>query len=253
MFKTKLAAAILCGLTILGILGAPAAASVSVSTNTETVTQVFSPAATPEVPVTTEKVAGLTSVTVTPYPSAYGSLSGISSAFYGSAGYWPGLCQANGISNCDLLDVGQQVSVPSSPPTGSAPSRPATNTASRSAPIPAANSSRAQTIVNYALAQVGKPYSWAAAGPYSFDCSGLVMMALRQVGVNVPHQDQSILYSGLGYTVSRDNLQAGDIVWPWAGHVFVYIGNGKIVEAAGYGLGVKVNNLYAFMTAKRYV
>jgi cell wall-associated NlpC family hydrolase len=115
------------------------------------------------------------------------------------------------------------------------------------------SSGRAQAIVDYALAQVGKPYVWAAAGPYSFDCSGLVMMALAQIGVRVPHQDQGILYSGQGYPVSRANLQPGDVVWPWAGHVFIYIGNGKIVEAAGYGTGVIVNNLYAFSSARRYV
>ncbi len=122
--------------------------------------------------------------------------------------------------------------------------------AAASAPAP---SSGAQAIVNYALAQVGKPYSWAAAGPYAYDCSGLVMMALAQVGVRVPHQDQQILWSGQGYPVSRDNLRAGDIVWPYAGHVFVYIGNGKIVEAAGYRSGVIINNLYAFSWARRYV
>ena len=108
----------------------------------------------------------------------------------------------------------------------------------------------AQRIVNYALAQVGKPYRWAAAGPYAFDCSGLVMRALAQVGVSVPHQDQQILYSGKGYAVSRANLRPGDVVWPYRGHVFIYIGNGKIVES-GRG-GVKINNLYAFMTARRY-
>jgi cell wall-associated NlpC family hydrolase len=107
--------------------------------------------------------------------------------------------------------------------------------------------------VNFALAQVGKPYVWAAGGPNAYDCSGLVQAALRQVGVSVPHQDQSILYSGQGYAVSRANLQPGDIVWPYNGHVFIYIGNGRIVEAAGYGIGVIQNNLYGFMAARRYV
>jgi cell wall-associated NlpC family hydrolase len=194
------------------------------------------------------------SVTVTPYPSQYGSLSNISNAFYGSTGYWPGLCQANGIANCNMIQVGQQIKVPGTPPQGSAPRTGTTASRSGGAVAQApANSSAAQTIVNFALAQVGKPYVWAAGGPWAYDCSGLVQAALAQVGVSVPHQDQGILYSGKGYAVSRDNLQPGDIVWPYNGHVFIYIGSGRIVEAAQPGVGVIQNNLYGFMAARRYV
>lgn len=185
-------------------------------------------------------------ITTQQFPSKYGSLSGISEVVYNNAGYWPGICQYNNIKNCNQIDVGQSIFVPTLPVASSTPPPVTKSTAD-------ANASKAQRIVNYALAQVGKRYNWASAGPYAFDCSGLVMMALAQVGVSVPHQDAQILYSNKGVRVSRNNLQPGDIVWPYIGHVFIYIGNGRIVEAAGYKYGVITNNLYSFYAAKRFV
>jgi len=246
MNRNRLVATLLSGLITIGILGLPTHAFAAQSPQAAAPVSSITEVANLSTSVENKTVASDTSVTVTPYPSPYGSLSGISQAFYGDISHWPGLCSSNGIANCDLLYVGQSIRVPTTAPVGPAP-------APAPAQAPANNSSRAQRIVNYALAQVGKPYVWAAAGPYAFDCSGLVMRALEQVGVYVPHQDQSILYSGQGYAVSRDNLQPGDIVWPYNGHVFVYIGNGKIVEAANPAQGVIVNNLYSFMAARRYV
>lgn len=260
MSRTRLVATLMCGLITVGILATPSAAIATSSP--QQATQVVQ-LGTADVTKVTDSVESKTvalvdsSVSVTPYPSEYGSLSNISNVFYGSPGYWPGLCQANGIANCDAIQIGQQITVPTTAPVASAPVRASSQTASRAAaPAPqaqAANSSGAQAIVDFALAQVGKSYVWAAAGPWAFDCSGLVMQALAQVGVYVPHQDQGILYSGKGWPVSRDNLQPGDIVWPYNGHVFVYIGNGRIVEAASPRVGVIENNLYGFMAARRFV
>lgn len=259
MSRTRLVATLMCGLITVGILATPHAALAASSPQTTQVVQL----GTASVAKITNSVDSKTvavldsSVTVTPYPSESGSLSNISNQFYGSPGYWPGLCQANGIANCDAIQIGQQIKVPTTAPVASAPVRTATQTASRAAaPAPQAQqaaSGNAQAIVNYALAQVGKPYVWAAAGPWAYDCSGLVMQALAQVGVYVPHQDQGILYSGKGWPVSRGDLQPGDIVWPYNGHVFVYIGNGRIVEAASSRVGVIENNLYGFMAARRFV
>ena len=44
--------------------------------------------------------------------------------------------------------------------------------------------------VNYAEAQIGKPYLFGATGPDAFDCSGLVMMAYRSAGVNIARTSQ---------------------------------------------------------------
>jgi cell wall-associated NlpC family hydrolase len=72
-------------------------------------------------------------------------------------------------------------------------------------------SGKAPAAVEAALSKVGAPYSYGATGPSSFDCSGLVMWAMRQAGVSVPHS--SYAQYGLGQSVSRDQIQAGDLVF----------------------------------------
>lgn len=105
--------------------------------------------------------------------------------------------------------------------------------------IPTANSIGAQAL-QYALTRRGDPYVWGAAGPSSFDCSGLVMWAYAQVGISLPH------YTGaqwtMGIHVSRSQLQPGDLVFFYAdlGHVGLYIGNGLMVDAPDFGQDVKV-------------
>src|SRR5436309_13571890 len=54
----------------------------------------------------------------------------------------------------------------------------------------AAPNQAAQTAVNTALAQVGKPYVWGGAGPNSFDCSGLVQYSYKAAGVSLPHSSR---------------------------------------------------------------
>lgn len=265
MSRSRLVATLTCGLITLGILATPVGAANAAQGSPQSATQVVQLGTAKVVKAfetsvnkkSAVEVVADSSVTVTPYPSKYGSLSNISNAFYGNPGHWPGLCQANGIANCNMIAVGQKIKVPTAAPQGTAPVRSGSGSASRSGSAVAqaapAASGRAQTIVNFALAQVGKPYVWAAGGPNAYDCSGLVQAALARVGVYVPHQDQAILYSGQGYAVSRGNLQPGDIVWPYNGHVMIYIGNNRVVEAASSRVGVIQNNLYGFMAARRYV
>jgi cell wall-associated NlpC family hydrolase len=107
-----------------------------------------------------------------------------------------------------------------------------------------ASSSVAQTALKIALAQVGKPYAWAGAGPSSFDCSGLVVYAFARAGHSgLPH------YSGdlarVGVAVSLVSIRPGDIV-AWPGHVALYAGNGNIVAATHPGSTVKVQSLSWF-------
>ena len=47
------------------------------------------------------------------------------------------------------------------------------------------------SVVDYAMSRIGCPYEWGAEGPNSFDCSGLVTWAYRQIGMYVPHQSES--------------------------------------------------------------
>ena len=106
-------------------------------------------------------------------------------------------------------------------------------------------SGRAAAAVQYALAQVGDAYVWAAAGPSAFDCSGLTMMAWAQAGVSLPHSSR--MQFGSGAPVSSDNLQPGDLVFYYSpiSHVSIYIGNGLIVDAANPGAGVRVAGVFS--------
>ena len=119
-----------------------------------------------------------------------------------------------------------------------------------------ASSSAAQTAVDTALAQLGDPYVWAAAGPDSFDCSGLTQYAYKAAGVSLPHSSQT--QSTMGTAVAKADLRPGDLVFFYSpvSHVGMYIGDGKIVHAPTAGDVVKVTNLSSmpsYNTARRLV
>jgi cell wall-associated NlpC family hydrolase len=107
-------------------------------------------------------------------------------------------------------------------------------------------SAAARTAVRKALAQVGKPYVFATAGPSTYDCSGLTMVAWAAAGVSIPHQS-SAQYQ-LGSAVSIDQLAPGDLVFFYQDlhHVGLYIGNGQMVHAPTTGDVVKVTAVSAF-------
>lgn len=115
-----------------------------------------------------------------------------------------------------------------------------------SGPLPNVPASgRAAVAIRYAMAQVGKSYVYGAAGPNSFDCSGLTMRAWGAAGVGLPHSSRA--QRGSGMSVSSSQLQPGDLVFYYSpiSHVGMYIGNGMIVHAANPGAGVRVSPLYS--------
>jgi cell wall-associated NlpC family hydrolase len=134
--------------------------------------------------------------------------------------------------------LGTPVPAGFSAPAGS----PAASTAGASA-APAytapAGSGVGAAALQAALSKVGSPYVYGAAGPDSFDCSGLVMWAYAQAGVSVPRTSGA--QAGVGSAVSQSDLQPGDIVvFYGGGHVGLYAGNGMVVHAPTEGDVVKV-------------
>ncbi len=109
--------------------------------------------------------------------------------------------------------------------------------------------SKVETVISFALAQQGKPYVWAADGPNSFDCSGLVLAAYATVGIELYH------YTGVqmtkGTKVARSELRRGDIVFPTAGHVGIYLGDGKLIHASSGRGRVVVDSSFTYYTARR--
>lgn len=103
--------------------------------------------------------------------------------------------------------------------------------------------SAATVALNFALAQVGKPYSWGGNGPNSYDCSGLTKAAYKQAGISLPRTTYTQI--GVGTPVSLSDLQPGDLVFYYSGitHVGIYIGNGRIVHAANTKRGIVTDSV----------
>jgi cell wall-associated NlpC family hydrolase len=120
------------------------------------------------------------------------------------------------------------------------------SSADRGSRIPVGNlpapSGKAKAAVDAAMAQQDKPYVWGAAGPGSYDCSGLTMYAWGVAGVGLPHQ--SAEQYGYGTHVPPDlaYLKPGDLLFFYSPihHVAMYIGNGLMVHAPTSGDVVRV-------------
>jgi cell wall-associated NlpC family hydrolase len=105
-------------------------------------------------------------------------------------------------------------------------------------PVHAGNSA-AQKAIDFATAQLGKPYVTNAAGPNVFDCSGLTMRAWQAAGVSLPHN--AAAQYGYGTHVSIADLQPGDLIFLYRpiGHVEIYVGNNLAISAPDTGDHVK--------------
>jgi cell wall-associated NlpC family hydrolase len=94
-----------------------------------------------------------------------------------------------------------------------------------------------------ALRYLGVPYVWGGASPGGFDCSGLVMYVYSQLGISLPH-----------YTVAQWNATMpisspapGDLVFfNGLGHVGIYIGGGRFVDAPHTGSVVRIDSMSGF-------
>ncbi|WP_136192953.1 C40 family peptidase [Actinomyces procaprae] len=113
--------------------------------------------------------------------------------------------------------------------------------------VPAGLDARRRAVVTFGLQQLGDRYVWGAEGPDSWDCSGLVQGAYRQIGVELPHSSE--VQRGAGREVSAEEALPGDIMW-WPGHVAIYLGDGELVGAQTPAQGVVRIPVYG---APRYI
>ncbi len=118
------------------------------------------------------------------------------------------------------------------------------NTGASSAPVPSP-AGGASTAIAWAQREIGKPYVWAAAGPDSFDCSGLMMFVWGKAGVSLPHSAQG--QYDVTTHVSVSQLQPGDLVFydsPVIGHVGMYVGGGQMIVADHTGTDIRYASIY---------
>ncbi|WP_441249348.1 NlpC/P60 family protein [Kitasatospora sp. McL0602] len=99
---------------------------------------------------------------------------------------------------------------------------------------------RAASVLQFAYAQLGKPYRWGATGPDSYDCSGLTGAAWRAGGVGLPRVSQD--QWNAGRHVARADLQPGDLVFFFGDlhHVGIYIGDGRMIHAPRTGKNIEI-------------
>ncbi|WP_174919140.1 C40 family peptidase [Peptacetobacter hominis] len=128
--------------------------------------------------------------------------------------------------------------------------------------VPSADSYSVQAVLNLAYSKKGSPYLWGSTGPDKFDCSGFTSYVFRNaVGVSLPRVSRD--QANVGTEVSRDQLQAGDLVFfatdgtGNVSHVGIYVGNGCMIHAPHSGDVVKVTSIDSdyytshFVTARR--
>ena len=107
-------------------------------------------------------------------------------------------------------------------------------------------------VVGIAMQYLGVPYVWGGASPSGFDCSGFSMYVFAQLGVSLPHHAAS--QYGMGSPVSKEQLQAGDLVFfNGLGHMGIYIGGGQFIHAPHTGDVVKISSLSDSWYARTWV
>ncbi len=104
----------------------------------------------------------------------------------------------------------------------------------------AATASRGAAVLAAAHTRTGAWYSYGAAGPSAFDCSGLVVWAARQAGITLPHSTYAMLASG--HLIPTWHPVAGDLAFYGAGHV----------EIVDYGHDVTFGALHSGTTVGRH-
>ena len=103
-----------------------------------------------------------------------------------------------------------------------------------------------RAMLSAALSRLGMPYVWGAAGPRSFDCSGLVQWSFAQAGIVMPRVAAAQALTGPAVPVSQ--LQPGDLLFyhtdptapGYISHVAIYLGHGKMIQAPEPGMNVEI-------------
>jgi cell wall-associated NlpC family hydrolase len=105
-----------------------------------------------------------------------------------------------------------------------------------------------ESAIQFAMAQLGKPYVWGGDGPDGYDCSGLVQQAFLRAGIQLPRvaDDQYQATTPIG----SSQLRRGDLVfWSSNGrvsgihHVAIYLGDNRYIEAPHAGAKVRISVL----------
>lgn len=111
---------------------------------------------------------------------------------------------------------------------------------------------KAGMVIASAESMLGGTYVWAAESPSTktFDCSGLTKWCYSLVGIDLVHYSES-QYAQASSVRPIAEATPGDILWK-PGHVGIYIGNGRCVEAKGVNYGIVYGNAASFAAALHF-
>ncbi|WP_283134149.1 C40 family peptidase [Rhizohabitans arisaemae] len=110
--------------------------------------------------------------------------------------------------------------------------------------------SKAEIAVAYARKQLGKPYIWGGEGPRGFDCSGLMLMAYKAAGIDLPRVSTA-QYHGVKTKVAFEDLKPGDLIFSYGSrsHVGIVSRPGYMIHASRTGMPIKEEKLSSWRKA----
>lgn len=115
---------------------------------------------------------------------------------------------------------------------------------------------KGQALIDTAAQYLGVPYVWGGTSPSGFDCSGFVQYVCNQNGISIARVADDQLHSS-GYSVSRSELQPGDLVFfgsgDYASHVGMYVGDGMMIHAPSTGKNIMYTSIESDYYRSRYV
>jgi cell wall-associated NlpC family hydrolase len=97
------------------------------------------------------------------------------------------------------------------------------------------------SVAAIAMRYVGVPYVYGGTTPNGFDCSGFTAYVYAQLGKHLPHSSGA--QRGAGHAVSYKDAKPGDLI-STPGHVAIYLGNGKQIDAPRPGKTIQVRNVW---------
>ena len=124
-------------------------------------------------------------------------------------------------------------------------------------PATSSSSALGEQVVALAEQYLGTPYVLGGNGPSSFDCSGFTKYIYAQFGYSLNRTATDQLQNGV--SVSRDELQPGDLVFfkyntsKPVSHVGIYIGNGEFIHASTNRYVVQIDQMNTGHYANVYV